>query len=147
MKYDTESYWKSLHKQWAGRLRSVGHPWLSEEFNQLKYPSESAAFLVSLEEMRSGLPERKTLSILDVGVGTGYWTGVSANWCSKAGLQVDASAVDISEVALESVKSNFPSVETCLQDLRSVDVDMFSNTFDLVISCYCFTIWFASRNS
>jgi hypothetical protein len=66
MTYDNSSYWIHLHKELPGALRSVGWPGLSEEYNKLKYRSESESVIEVLDAFlaRSG---KKEISVLDIG--------------------------------------------------------------------------------
>lgn len=137
MKYDNEPYWLRMHERHAGRLRAVGHSSLSEKFNELKYASERATFLDALNRLKPKLRERANLSVLDVGAGTGYWTGLLSHWCREEGLEAEMSVLDLSPDALKSVQASYPWVKVIQQDLASVDVSLLSEAFDLVMAFYC----------
>ena len=137
MKYDNQPYWVRMHQRHAGQLRAVGHSSLSEEYNRLKYASESGTFLGVLHKLKSQLSERAKPSIMDVGAGTGYWTGLLSNWCKEEGLNVEMSVLDLSPDALKSVQASYPWVKVIQQDLGSVDVSLLSEAFDLVMAFYC----------
>lgn len=126
-----------MHQRHAGLLRAVGHSSLSEEYNRLKYASESGTFLGVLHKLKSQLSERAKPSIMDVGAGTGYWTGLLSNWCKEEGLNVEMSVLDLSPDALKSVQASYPWVKVIQQDLGSVDVSLLSEAFDLVMAFYC----------
>jgi SAM-dependent methyltransferase len=126
-----------MHQRHGGLLRAVGHSSLSEEFNKLKYASESGTFLDLLHGLKPKLRERAKLSALDVGAGTGYWTGLFSNWCREENLNAEMSVLDLSPDALKSIQASYPWVEVIQQDLGSVDVSLLSNAFDLVMAFYC----------
>lgn len=137
MKYDNEPYWVRMHQRHAGRLKAVGHSSLSEEFNKLKYASESGTFLDVLQGLKSQLNEKAKLSVMDIGAGTGYWTGLFSDWFKGEGLHAEMSVLDLSLDALKSIQANYPWVEVIQEDLRSVDVSLRSNSFDVVMAFYC----------
>ena len=138
MKDDNVSYWESLHDKYSGQLRSVGHPELSEEFNELKYRSETATFIEILKDVRPELKKHDSLSIMDLGAGAGYWTDLVHAWFDEKGYKTKLTGLDISEHALRLIKERSPWVEVIHEDLRTIDTDIFPDTFDLIISCYCF---------
>ena len=137
MKYDNEPYWVRMHQRHAGRLRGVGHSSLSEEFNKLKYASESGTFVDVLRGLKSQLSEKAKLSVMDIGAGTGYWTGLFSDWCKGEGLHAEMSVLDLSLDALKSLQASYPRVRVIHEDLRSVDVSLCSDAFDLVMAFYC----------
>jgi len=50
MKYDNRQYWPELHERLKGQLKAVGHPFLSEELNRLKYASEAAGIEQAMQK-------------------------------------------------------------------------------------------------
>jgi len=137
MIYDNSSYWQNIHQQYADQLRAVGHPWLSEKFNQLKYQSEADTTLSILSEVKSYFFRQKTIKILDIGAGTGYWTFLVGEWFKKEGFEVDMHALDISVDALKAMKERMPWINPVYQDLKTVAPDLFREQFDLVYPFYC----------
>jgi SAM-dependent methyltransferase len=136
MTYDNSSYWIDLHRKLHGELRAVGWPGLSEEYNKLKYQSESESITKVLDSML-GRIERKDLSILDVGAGIGYFSNLVAGYLKRNGFLSSITAIDISESALEIASRMNPGIRTLQVDLKSVDVDRFRETFDMAMSFYC----------
>jgi SAM-dependent methyltransferase len=124
MKDDNVSYWESLHDKYSGQLRSVGHPELSEEFNELKYRSETATFIEILKDVRPELKKHDSLSIMDLGAGAGYWTDLVHAWFDGKGYQTKLTGLDISEHALRLIKERSPWVEVIHEDLRTIDTDI-----------------------
>jgi SAM-dependent methyltransferase len=121
------------------KLGTVGHPYLCEALNQLKYESEARTFLVSLQEVDREFKEigRFSVSALDIGAGSGYWTELIWRALSEEGHQVRLTALDISMDALSRIRYKCPSVETIQEDVTAIDPGRFQHSFDLVISCYC----------
>ena len=136
MTCDNSSYWLDLHRKMPGALRSVGWPGLSEEYNKLKYRSESESVLAVLDPFleRYGKGE---ISVLDVGAGIGYFSRLVAGHLEGKGYATSVTAIDISADALEVARAMNPGIRTERVDLKSVDVDRFRETFDLAMSFYC----------
>lgn len=128
-KYDNSSYWVDIHHNYSGSLRAVGWPTLSEEYNKLKYYSESESFLKAMDRAVEG---KNACSVLEVGVGIGYWTALQYEYGRKKGMDVHVTALDISDAALTLVKEKFPDVEAVQADLKLVDVDARNGRHDLV---------------
>jgi SAM-dependent methyltransferase len=137
--YDNRSYWTSLHETLKGELKAVGHPFLSESMNRLKYESEAETVLVGLEMILDVFrqADRTDLSVLDVGAGYGYWTGLVYDLLSKNGFRVHASALDVSLDALDVLKERFPQVDPIRADLTTIAPNKFQGAYDFVFSCYC----------
>jgi len=138
-KYDDTTYWTDIHKRYEGSLLAVGHPTLCERLNQLKYASEARTILRSLEDIGQRFKQlgREELSILDAGAGLGYWTNVVSDAFHKQGFRVKLTVLDISQEALEIVRQGSLSIRAVREDLKTINPDLFSHSFDLVISCYC----------
>ena len=128
-----------MHEEFKGECRAVGHPFLSESLNQLKYESEAETILIGLTKIIDTFRQidRSELSILDVGAGYGYWTGLVYDLFSKNGFKVDASALDISADALDVLRERLPYVYLINADLRTIAPDKSEESYDLVFSCYC----------
>ena len=137
MTYDNPSYWRDLHQTLPGSLRAVGHPWLSEALNDLKYQSEASSLMDFLSNHRDIFSREGAPRILDIGAGTGFWTGVLQSWFTGQGVTSRVTAVDLSEEALALVKERFPDVETVHADVSTVDPFRFRDAYDLVVSFYC----------
>ncbi len=137
MSYDNSSYWRGLHEQLRGTLRAVGYPELSETFNDLKYASEADSVVAVLDGLRGRLPGGAAVRVLDVGAGTGYWSGLVARFFGAHERPVDLTALDLSEQALAAVRDRLPEARAVCQDLRTVPPDRFREDFDLVYSFYC----------
>ncbi len=139
MFYDNQSYWIGLHEKFKGGFRAVGHPFLSESLNQLKYESEARTFLSGLEKIIDAFKQmgRTELSLLDVGAGYGYWTALAYESLSHNGFKVNTSALDISTDALNVLKERLPYVNPIGADLKTIAPDQEKESCDFVFSCYC----------
>lgn len=139
MFYDNQSYWTDLHEKFGGEFKAVGHPFLSESMNQLKYESEAKAFLTSLEKVVAAFKktDQTELSILDIGAGYGYWTSIAYELLSHNGYKVDVSALDISTKALTVLKERLPYADPIVADLKTIAPDNEQGNHDFVFSCYC----------
>ena len=127
--YNNKSYWIDLHESFSGSLRAVGWPSLSEAFNQLKYESESEGFIKALSLAAAN---KDSIRFLEVGVGIGFWTGLTKTYASKSGIALDFSALDISADALALVRERYPDV-TCIEaDLTKLDGQSVVERYDIV---------------
>jgi SAM-dependent methyltransferase len=137
--YDNQSYWTNLHKNLKGELKAVGHPFLSESMNQLKYESESESVLIGLRKIIDTFRQmdRMNLSVLDVGAGYGYWTGLVYDLLSTHRFGVNASALDLSVEALNVIRERFPQIVPISADLRNIAPNQSKEGYDFVFSCYC----------
>jgi SAM-dependent methyltransferase len=128
-----------LHERFKGELKAVGHPFLSESMNQLKYESEAETILIGLKNIMDSFRQvdRTELSVMDVGAGYGYWTGLVYDLFSKNGFRVNASALDLSTEALDVIQNRLPQVNTISADLRTIAPNQSEEAYDLIFSCYC----------
>jgi len=137
MTYDHSSYWRALHQAHPGSLKAVGHPWLSEALNELKYVSEADAVIAFLDSHRQLLKEDIQPQIADIGAGTGFWTELFERWFESQGRAPRFTVVDISEQALALIKARHPHFETIHADLATVDPSHLQKRFGLAMSFYC----------
>lgn len=131
------TYWKAIHRTYPAQVRAVGHPWLSDAFNRLKYDSEAETLRMVLARCLRTFSSARSLNLLDVGAGSGHWTCLISRWLRAKGKDVEATALDFSEHALGDLKRRFPWIETLCFDLKTVAPDRFEHRFDLVTAFYC----------
>ena len=138
MPYNNPQYWTNLHNSYKGELRAVGHPFLSENLNLLKYESEGNSMSQVLSKVANVFGQKgiREFSFLDVGAGTGYWTGFVFDGFSRS-FMANATALDISAEALDILSEQFPDVKLVKEDLTKIETDKFLESYDLVFSCYC----------
>src|SRR5512147_1672355 len=104
MKYENSQYWPELHEKLKGQLKSVGHPFLSENLNRLKYASEAASLELTLRDILQAFGREGTkISFLDVGAGTGFWTDLISSAFMSQGIQAEVTALDVSQDALDVI--------------------------------------------
>lgn len=139
MKYDNTIYWQNIHKKHGYSLKSVGHPFLSESLNRLKYQSEADTILYCLTNIAKDFKqaEKYKLSVLDVGAGTGYWSDIVHSYLSKQDFDLNMTALDISPKALSDLHKRNPHITLFQKDLKIIQPDIFMQSFDLVITSYC----------
>lgn len=139
MVYDNRKYWTQLHEELKGQLKAVGHPFLSESLNQLKYESEAHALEQALQKTTDDFQKdgRHKVSYLDLGAGTGYWTGLISDFFLAHDYEVEASALDVSEDALDVIGERLPLVRRIKDDLGTIPPGKFSESYDVVSACYC----------
>jgi SAM-dependent methyltransferase len=136
-KYDNKSYWQDLHSEYSGQLRAVGFPWLSETFNELKYKSEAETTIAALSSIGSVFKGKDSIAILDIGAGIGYWTALFDAFFKEHGFKTELTALDISETALNTVRSRHPDCRTIHEDLTTIDTRSQQARYDIVFSFYC----------
>ncbi|MGE5431214.1 MAG: class I SAM-dependent methyltransferase [Syntrophomonadaceae bacterium] len=138
MKYDNTAHWKNLHLKYGDSLKTVGISGLSEAYNQLKYSSESESLVKILDELKSDLLSKEKLSVLDIGAGIGFWSALIHSYFQQHNKNSEINSLDISESALEIIKSKNPGFKTIAADLKTIDVNSRAECFDFVVACYCF---------
>lgn len=139
MGYDNRQYWLDLHGRLKGQLKAVGHPFLSEELNRLKYASESAGIRQAMHKVMDAFRRKnqRDLLFLDIGAGTGFWTDLIFHMLSSNGYQTKVVALDISSDALDVIRERLPEADVIKEDLATVSPDQYSNVYDVVSSFYC----------
>lgn len=133
--YDNTRYWRGIHEQLGDQLRAVGHPWLSNSLNILKYESEAHTVLEALRALPISFPANP--SVLDIGAGTGYWTTVVGEWLRAGKREPRQAALDLSRPALELIAARHPGIEAIEADLKTVSPGHCESRFDLVMAMYC----------
>jgi len=88
-------------------------------------------------DVLSSFPERQSLSYLDIGAGTGFWTALIYQWLTEHGFSAEVTALDISPQALEGLQQRYPWVNPVLADLKSISPQHFATKYDLVTAVYC----------
>ncbi len=122
MAYDNSSYWRGLHETHPGSLKAVGHPWLSETLNTLKYESEVDTLRAFLDAHRGLLTNEMQPRVADIGAGTGFWTELLERWFENQGRSPLFTLVDISRGPFHSSKNAIlpskPSAQTSRRSIR-----------------------------
>lgn len=140
MTYNNRQYWPALHERLKGQLKAVGHPFLSEELNRLKYASEAASVGLALQAVIQSFQKKRQqdFAFLDAGAGTGFWTELISNLFLSNGYRAEVTALDVSGDALDVIRERLPHVHGMQEDLATIAPDKFPGMYDLVSACYCF---------
>lgn len=138
MKYDNTLYWIEMHKKYKESLKGVGISILSERYNIMKYSSEADTITRIMDLIKTEISRENEISVLDIGAGTGYWTQLFYNFISGMGNKPNVFALDISDDALKIIKQKNPDINTIQSDLKTIDVNQFKESFDIVSALYCF---------
>ena len=101
--YRPAQYWNDLVSGNAG-LRNVAYPWLAESFNRCIYRAMMNAAFAALR--RSGRDDFRGADVLDIGCGTGVWTGLWARLGAKR-----VAGIDLSVAAVERLRNLQPDAE------------------------------------
>jgi SAM-dependent methyltransferase len=136
-RYDNTSYWRQLHERYPGELRAVGHPWLSEAANRLKYESEAESLAQAFGIVLEGFSGRRSLDVLDIGAGTGFWTTLVSDMLRREGIDATISVLDISDEALAGLATRLKGIQTIRADLKRDAPGTHEGSFDLVTAMYC----------
>jgi SAM-dependent methyltransferase len=136
-RYDNTSYWRELHARYPGELRAVGHPWLSEAANRLKYESEAESLAHAFRIVLKGFSGRRSLDVLDVGAGTGFWTTLVSDMLRRHEIDARVSVLDISDEALASLAERMKGIHTIRADLKCDAPGANEGSYDLVTAMYC----------
>lgn len=99
-KFEPEVYWETRLRQ-NYTLDGVGYLGLGTRYNEWLYKIKRNSFMRSIKSLNLNLTE---MNILDIGSGTGFWI--------KQWQDLDAGTIsgcDITTVAIQNLKNNFPS--------------------------------------
>lgn len=120
--YDAQRYWKERFDRYGTSLRGAGHEGMTEEENQANYAQAEKDLLALLARNDVALDEAR---VLEVGVGTGYYTSAM-----RRSNVAHYTGVDITDSLFPELRSRFPDFEFHQQDITQTPV---SETFDLVL--------------
>ncbi len=110
--YKPKTFWNELLTN-SFDLKGVGHYRLSNEEN-LKMYEEKKAILIS-EMDKAGVKVTENTSIVEIGIGVGYWT----DFFNSLGAR-DYTGNDIAEISITSLKKKYPQYNFILGDISEV---------------------------
>jgi len=121
--FDPEQYWERRHRQNTG-FAAVGFIGLGVGFNRWLYRVRRIVLRRALA--RAGVPIEGSTA-LDVGAGTGFYV---RTWLELGASQV--TGVDLSDVAVRSLRVEFPTAEFVRDDIADASEAMRSRRYDMV---------------
>ncbi len=128
MKYfEDKKYWINRHKKFEGSLRSIGMKSYNRLANEYKYRLVREQYKNALSNL--DLPPKTR--ILDAGAGTGAFIPLFLNNERVS----EIIATDVSDLALQQLKQNHPSVQTLTKSI--IELGLPNHSVDLV---HCFDV-------
>lgn len=120
--YNAQKYWQDRFNRYGSSYKGAGDEGRTEEENKKLYKERVEIFkrLLKKESINA-----KNNTVLEVGCGSGYYTGMLSNLGVKNYL-----GVDITEVMFPELKKEFPSYRF---ERKDVTLDKIKGKFDLVI--------------
>lgn len=110
--YKPKTFWNELLTN-SFDLKGVGHYRLSNEEN-LKMYEEKKAILIS-EMDKAGVKVTENTSIVEIGIGVGYWTDFFYSLGAK-----DYTGNDIAEISIINLQKKYPQYNFILGDISEV---------------------------
>jgi SAM-dependent methyltransferase len=120
--YDASAYWSDRFTRHGGSLKGAGDEGLSEAENRRQYEEAARIFV---EVCRGEGVDFPTARVLEIGCGSGFYTGLLAD----LGVS-DYTGLDITDVLFSELGERFPEFEFVKQDITVHGVD---GTFDLIV--------------
>jgi len=120
--YDAARYWHDRFSKYGLSLNGAGNAGLSEEENEKMY-AEAAKVFIDLCR-REGV-DFQSVSVLEIGCGTGFYTQVFHNLGVKSYV-----GVDITDVLFSELGKKFPQFRFIRKDITS---DKVEGKFDLIV--------------
>jgi SAM-dependent methyltransferase len=119
--YDANRYWASRLVAHRNSFRGVGNITLSEDENIAQYTS-AVEVVASLLRIVGFNPAAKT--VLDIGCGNGFWSGVFDQWKAMA-----YTGVDITDVMFEILRNRHPRFKFIAGDFLAAQLE---SGYDLI---------------
>jgi SAM-dependent methyltransferase len=120
--YDAERFWGDRFKKYGTGLRGSGDEGLSEGQNEAVYRQAGTILVTAAREAGVDL---ESASVLDVGCGPGFFTGVLHDEEVRS-----YTGVDITDALFPDLRARFPGYSFVRKDVAS---DPLDGTFDLVL--------------
>ena len=120
-RYDAARYWGDRHAKYRGGFRGVGNVGLTEEENIQDYLRAAGTMAEQLRAVRCN-PRGK--SMLDIGCGNGFWTGVFREWGVAA-----YTGIDITDALFKGLRHRHPRFDFICGDFTQMPL---SGKFDLI---------------
>lgn len=120
--YDAARYWRDRFSKYGQSLSGAGDEGQSEEENEKMY-AEAAKVFTDL--CRKEGVDFQSVSILEIGCGTGFYTQLLHNLGVKSYV-----GVDITDVLFPELRKKFPQFRFVRKDITS---DKIEDMFDLIV--------------
>lgn len=120
--YDARGYWTDRFAKYGMSLRGAGDEGLSEEANRKAYEAARQKFLTVCEG--EGV-DFENVSVLEIGVGGGFYTSV----LRQAGVK-RYHGLDITDVLFPKLREEYPDYRFTRKDITTEQID---GTYDLIV--------------
>lgn len=120
--YKACKYWHDRFSKYGQSIRGSGDEGLSEEENKKMYTEAAKVFTDLCQKQKINF---KNVSVLEIGCGSGFYTGLLYNLGVRNYL-----GVDITDVLLPELKEKFPKFRFNKKDITS---DKIKGKFDLIV--------------
>lgn len=122
-KFNAQEYWETrLHKKLS--LGSVGYIGLGDSFNYWAYNVRKSIFRTIATDL---LGEFTTKRVLDIGCGSGFYV---ERWKEQG--VTDLTGIDITQVAVDRLKQNYPEYSFFQADIGSDIATISQHQFDVI---------------
>jgi SAM-dependent methyltransferase len=121
--FDPEQYWEGMHRQNRG-FAAVGFAGLGVGFNTWMYRVRR---VVVRRALRRAALSVKGANVLDVGAGSGFYTGT---WLELGAAHV--TGIDLSEAAVDALRAEFPTAEFARDDIAEPSEATRGRRYELV---------------
>lgn len=120
--YDASRYWHDRFSKYGFSLKSAGHEGLSEQENKKMYIEAARIFMSLCQEEEVNF---KNVNILEIGVGTGFYTQLFYDGGAK-----EYTGIDITDVLFPALRRKFSNFNFIKKD---VTTEKISGQFDVVV--------------
>jgi SAM-dependent methyltransferase len=120
--YDASGYWRDRFAKYGRSIRGPGDEGLSEQENQAMYLAAADTFRAVC--LRQKVAFDRT-DALEIGVGTGFYTGV----LHEAGVR-SYLGVDITDVLFQKLRVDYPAARF---EKKDVTLEALGGQFDLIV--------------
>lgn len=121
--YDASRYWRDRFAKYGTSLRGVGDEGLTEEENRNQYETASETLLETISKLDIPFPD---IRVLDIGCGSGFYTGK----LRAAGVR-SYTGVDVTDELFPMLRESFPDYEFHRTDIT---YGRLAGEYDLILT-------------